>query len=58
MAAIVNLRTARKAKARDKAATQAASNRAAFGRTRAEKQASSAEAARNTALVDGAKLDR
>lgn len=38
MADIVNLRAARKAQARASAATQADINRAAFGRTKAEKQ--------------------
>jgi len=36
-AEVVNLRRARKAKARAEAETQAAANRAAFGRTKSEK---------------------
>lgn len=55
MADVVNLRTARKAKARDEAATTAAANRAAFGRTKAEKQRNAAEIARVAARLDGAK---
>lgn len=42
MAEIVNLRMARKAKARRDADVQAASNRAKFGRTRAQKAADDA----------------
>ncbi|MBX9731643.1 MAG: DUF4169 family protein [Sphingomonas sp.] len=58
MAEIVNLRSARKAKARAEAATNAASNRAAFGRTKAEKQATTAEAERAERTLDGSKRER
>jgi hypothetical protein len=44
MAEIVNLRTARKRKARAEGAKRAEENRLRFGRTKAEKQASHAEA--------------
>lgn len=46
MAEIINLRLARKAKARDAADKQAAENRVVFGQTKAEKQARKAEKAR------------
>ncbi|MBJ6121384.1 DUF4169 family protein [Sphingomonas mollis] len=57
MAEIVNLRTVRKAKARDAAAATADANRIAHGRTKAEKQAARIEADRARRLLDGAKLD-
>ena len=58
MAEIVNLNRARKAKARHEAATVAATNRALFGRTKAEKQAAKAEAERQRRELDGAKRER
>lgn len=58
MGDVINLRTARKAKARETAATQADANRAKFGRTKAEKQAEAAEKARLKHLLDGTKLER
>ncbi|QNQ08309.1 DUF4169 family protein [Sphingomonas alpina] len=58
MADIVNLRAARKAQARASAATQADINRAAFGRTKAEKQKTDLEANRLQVGLDGAKLER
>lgn len=42
MAEIVNLNRARKQRAREAGKTQAAENRAAFGRTRAEREAQAA----------------
>lgn len=57
MAEIVNLRRARKAKARATAETMAAANRAAFGRTKAEKDAATADTARRDRTLDGAKRD-
>lgn len=57
MGDVVNLRLARKAKARDAAQEQAASNRAKFGRTRAEKQRDALDAARAERLLDGARRD-
>ena len=57
MAEIVNLRRARKARARDDAATNAAANRAAFGRTKAEREAARAVEQRRDSLLDGAKRD-
>lgn len=58
MAEVINLRSARKAKARDEAATTAATNRAAFGRTKAEKAEAAAQRARDAEALDGAKRDR
>jgi hypothetical protein len=55
MAEIVNLRAARKAKARAAAANEAAANRGRFGRTKAEKNADAAERARRDQTLDGAK---
>ncbi|MES2042893.1 MAG: DUF4169 family protein [Pseudomonadota bacterium] len=57
MAEIINLRTARRARARVDAATRADANRAKFGRTKAEKKNDAAEAARRAKLLDGARLD-
>lgn len=57
MAQIINLRQARKAKARTDAERAAAENRLRFGRTKAEKQRIEQDAARIAAVVDGAKLD-
>jgi len=53
MAEIVNLRLARKAKARTDKQKQAERNRAAFGRTAAEKKAATAERARQARELDG-----
>ena len=58
MAEVINLRRARKAKARDAATAAADANRAAFGRTRAERMSSSAETERTIHILDGAKRDR
>ncbi len=54
-AGIVNLRQARKNRARATAGAEAAANRAAFGRTKAEKQADAAETARLERTLDGAR---
>ena len=58
MAEIVNLRTARKAKARAEARQQAERNRHAFGRSKAGKDAAAREKARGAAIVDGARRER
>lgn len=58
MGEVVNLRRAHKAKARDQAEAQAAANRAAHGRTRAQKQADRAEAERRARDLNGARRDR
>ncbi len=55
MTDIINLRTARKAKARADAEAKASANRAAFGRTKTEKSAAATEAARNDRALDGVK---
>lgn len=55
-AEIVNLRQARKAKARAVAQTEAAGNRAKYGRTKGQRTIETAEAERRARLLDGAKL--
>lgn len=55
MAEIVNLRMARKARDRQESAAKAAQNRAAHGRTLAEKRGTAAERDRIAANVDGAR---
>ena len=57
MAEIHNLRRARKAKVRADAAALADANRAAFGRTRLEKEAAEAEADRHARTLDGARRE-
>jgi hypothetical protein len=56
MGEIVSLKQARKTRARAAKETQAAANRAAFGRTKAQKAADATEQARKDALLDGARL--
>ncbi len=57
MAEIINLRRARKAKARQEAGKQAAENRAAFGRTKAERKSGEANAALQARQLDGHLLE-
>jgi len=57
MAEIINLRTARKRKARAEAATTADQNRILFGRTKAEKTLTKAQSDQATRLLDGHKRD-
>jgi hypothetical protein len=57
MGEIVNLRLARKAAARRSKEAEAAANRLAHGRTRAEREATEAEATRAARLLDGAKRE-
>ena len=57
MGDLVSLNRVRKAKVKADRATQAAANRAAFGRTKAEKDADRAEAARRDTMLDGAKRE-
>jgi len=57
MGELVNLRLARKAKKRSEAEAQAATNRATYGRTKAQKQANAAEKARAGKLLDGVKRE-
>ena len=54
MGDVINLRQARKAKARDHKAQQADANRAKFGRTKAQRQAEDTERTRREAAVDAA----
>jgi hypothetical protein len=57
MAEIVNLRRARKAKSKKEAEAQAAANRIAFGRSKAEKRASGAEQSLEARKLDGHRLE-
>jgi hypothetical protein len=57
MAEIVNLRQARKAKKRAEQATQAATNRARHGASKAERRQAEDEAARLARTVDGARRE-
>ncbi len=57
MGDVINLNRARKTRAKVGQSAKADANRAAFGRTRAEKQARAAEQARQDAVLDGAKRD-
>lgn len=53
MAEMINLRLARKAKARADKTAQAANNRAAFGESKAARMARKAEAERAARHIDG-----
>jgi len=57
MADIVNLKRARKAKARAEAAAQADANRISHGRTKVERKLAKAEADAATKKLDGHKRD-
>jgi hypothetical protein len=57
MGDVINLNRARKDRARAARTVEAEANRAKFGRSKAEKAADSADQARQTALLDGAKRD-
>ena len=57
MAEPINLNRARKAKARAAGKAQAAENRVAFGRTKAEKTVSKLEAERARRELDGKKRE-
>ncbi len=57
MADIINLRMARKARARADATRQAEANRAAHGRTKGEKRLADVERARIERTVEGARRD-
>ena len=52
MGEVINLRRARKARARVDAEHKAAANRAAFGRTKAERDAAAAEVAKREQALD------
>lgn len=57
MVEIVNLRRARKDKAKRDRAAEADANRRRFGRTRAEKDADKDTAERAARLIDGKRLE-
>lgn len=57
MAEIINLRRARKGKARDEASAKAAENRARFGKTKAEREKEALEAKRAVKTLDGHKRE-
>ena len=57
MAEIVNLRQARKAKARTEKEAEASANRAKFGRTKAEKAVDTAKKALEDKRLDGHKRE-
>ena len=57
MADIVNLNRARKLRERKAAGEKAVANRAAHGRTKAERARDAAAEAKRDALLDGARLD-
>lgn len=58
MAEIVNLRRARKQKARTEAGKQAERNRIAFGRSKAERNLTEAEHAKAERHIEGHRLSR
>ena len=58
MAEIINMRQARKAKARAEAEKTASDNRVKFGRTKAEKSLAKAEKALQDKRIDGQRLDK
>lgn len=57
MGDVVNLKGARKAKARAQAEAKAQANRAAYGRTKAEKKSTEAEREAADRKLDGHKRD-
>lgn len=57
MGDLINLGRARKAKARKDKLSLAEANRLKFGRTKAQKRAEAADAARLKAQIEGARLD-
>lgn len=57
MAEIVNLRRARKARDRAEAEAQAAQNRIAFGRTKAERKLTETEKTLHATRLEGHRLD-
>ena len=57
MATVINLRLARKTKARSEAEKQAAENRAKFGQTKAEKKQRKAEEARADKVHEAGRIE-
>lgn len=55
---LINLRRARKAKARDEKERQAKTNRLAFGRTKAEKKETAAERDRALRAIDAHRREK
>ncbi len=55
---VVNLRLARKRKAREEAEAEASTNRTKFGRTKQEKQLTGALGAIETQRIEGKRLER
>ena len=58
MAEVINLRLARKAKARNEANRQAEQNRSLHGRTKAEKERQQMDAERAARLLHGARREQ
>lgn len=58
MGNVINLRQARKAKARDDHARQAEANRAKFGRTKAQRAADEGEERRREQMLDSSRLEK
>lgn len=58
MGEVVNLNRARKARDKAEARRAAEANRLTFGRTKAERQTTQKERDRDTANLDGHKLDK
>ena len=58
MGEVVNLNEARKARDKAEARRAAEANRLTFGRTKAERQTTQKERDRDTANLDGHKLDK
>ena len=58
MGEVVNLRRARKAKARSEAEAKAAANRVAFGRSKSERDATAAEKDLLAKRLDGHRRDQ
>lgn len=58
MSDVVNLRQARKAKARADAESRAAANRAKYGRTKADKRLAESVRQKHDAVIDGARRER
>lgn len=58
MAEIINLNRARKSRAKAEAKTEAATNRAAHGRPKVEKDLAHAQADKRDRDLDGARIER
>ncbi|WP_298397798.1 DUF4169 family protein [Sphingobium sp.] len=57
MSNVINLRQARKTKARAEKARQADANRAKYGRTKAQRASDAEEEKKRISILNGAKLD-